>query len=271
MKPARAIHYQETDVQAAYSVLIELGMLLKEYQNQIVLIGGFVPFLTISGQPEHLGTLDIDLNFDLDHFQENSYNELLKHLELAGFERDNDPRFPFRLKRIISSITVVVDLLTPTTTQAQYSFVQAIKGAQFALTNFETVTLEGITPTGNFERVTWRISSLQALFVMKGIAVSEQRAKDAYDLYYVLRHHPSGVVGIARACQTLLHEPVARNAFERIHNIFRGDDDLGSQLIASFMLESNAMGDMTPEEIMQDAYQRFRVWWEVLNETEKMI
>jgi hypothetical protein len=136
MKPARATQYPDRELRAARSVLIELGVLLKDVQDRIVLIGGFVPWLTLEGEPPHVGTLDVDLNFDLEAFAELEASTMIVRLERAGYERGSVPRMPFRLRRWVAErnsdgispkisgnisdvtlepISVSVDLLAPQT------------------------------------------------------------------------------------------------------------------------------------------------------------
>ena len=54
--------YTAEAVEAAKSVLIELMHLLREYRDDIVLIGGWVPELLLpQGPRRHVGSMDIDL------------------------------------------------------------------------------------------------------------------------------------------------------------------------------------------------------------------
>ena len=43
---------------------------------------------------------------------------------------------------------------------------------------------------------------------------------------------------------------------KRIQDLFRSDGDLGAQLVGSFLLESEALGELSEEQVMQDALQR---------------
>jgi hypothetical protein len=173
---------------------------------------------------------------------------------------------PFRWKREVAqsnrtdSIAVLVDLLSPQTdSQAPTGVLPAI-GTHLALRWNQTITLKGTIPDGSKHQVQWKVASLPALFGMKGHSLSETRAKDAYDIYYVLRRYPSGPRAFAIACQALLEDDVALGAYKRIRDLFRSDDDLGAQLVGSFLLESDALGELTEEEVMQDALQRVQLW-----------
>jgi hypothetical protein len=64
------IDYPPDAVAAAYSVLLELTRLLGEYRDGIVIIGGWVPALLLSGSAEpHIGSTDVDLALDHQRLQ----------------------------------------------------------------------------------------------------------------------------------------------------------------------------------------------------------
>lgn len=270
MKLPRAIQYSPNEVQAAYAVLIELGVLFKDLQDKMVIIGGFVPWLLLEGPPDHVGTLDVDLNLDIEAFADLQIQDVYARLEQAGYQANTQPQMPFRWKRNVPQqtkhgsslppIAVLVDLLMPQTASPNPVGVMPAIGTHLALRWNQTIDLEGLVPDGSKHQVRWNVASLPALFGMKGHSISETRAKDAYDIYHVLRRYPGGPRAFASACQALLEDHVAVTAYKRIRDVFRSDDDLGAQLVGSFLLESDALGELTEEQVMQDAFQRVQLW-----------
>jgi hypothetical protein len=64
-KPDTAHDYQDRDVRAVKSVLVELGQVLGAWRDKFVIVGGAVPLLLFGdANPRHIGTLDIDLDLD---------------------------------------------------------------------------------------------------------------------------------------------------------------------------------------------------------------
>lgn len=62
---ASKVEYNQILVEAAYSVLLELAHLLREYQEGIVVVGGLVPGLLFDNPSEkHVGSIDVDLALD---------------------------------------------------------------------------------------------------------------------------------------------------------------------------------------------------------------
>lgn len=277
MKLPRATQYSPNEVQAAYAVLVELGELFKDLQDKMVIIGGFVPWLLLEGPPDHVGTLDVDLNLDIEAFADLQIQDIYARLEQAGYQANTQPQMPFRWKRNVPQqtkhslslpeIAVLVDLLMPQSASLNPVGVLPAIGTHLALRWNQTIELEGFVPDGSKHQVKWKVASLPALFGMKGHSLSKDRAKDAYDIYYVLRRYPGGPRAFAGACQALLEDDVAITAYKRIRDMFRSDDDLGAQLVGSFLLESDALGELTEEQVMQDAFQRVQLWVKALGIT----
>ncbi len=99
-EPDIARDYQERDVKAVYSVLIELGQVLGAWREKFVIVGGAVPWLLLGeARPKHIGTLDIDLDLNPDALAEGEYATLVEALEKKGYERGKAGLKPFQLRR----------------------------------------------------------------------------------------------------------------------------------------------------------------------------
>ena len=94
-EPDIARDYQERDVGAAYSVLIELGQVLGAWRDKFVIVGGAVPWLLLGEAcPKHIGTLDIDLDLNPAALVAGQYATLVEALEKQGYERSPTFRMP---------------------------------------------------------------------------------------------------------------------------------------------------------------------------------
>ena len=66
--------YSEVIVEAARSVLLEVIRILGEYQDDIVVIGGWVPeLLLINADEKHVGSIDVDLALNHQSINEVGY------------------------------------------------------------------------------------------------------------------------------------------------------------------------------------------------------
>ena len=70
----------------------------------------------------------------------------------------------------------------------------------------------------------------------------------------MIKRYPGGSRALAQVCLSLVEDEVAVQAYRRIAAHFRAEDDLGPQLIASFLFESSALGELNEEQVMQDAF-----------------
>ena len=97
-EPAVARDYHERDVRAAYAVLIEIGQVLGAWREKFVIVGGSVPWLLLRGaRPQHIGTLDIDLDLNPDALADGEYATLVEALEKHEYERGQPGLKPFQL------------------------------------------------------------------------------------------------------------------------------------------------------------------------------
>jgi len=55
-----AIDYNQGQIDAAHRIIIELVNLLAEYQDDIMLIGGWIPELMFP-ELDHIGSIDVDV------------------------------------------------------------------------------------------------------------------------------------------------------------------------------------------------------------------
>ncbi len=279
-EPTRAIDYDDRGVRAMHAVLIELGQILGPYRDSIVVIGGVVPYLMLrDAVPAHIGTLDIDLDLDPSRLAEGAYADLVETLERAGYERGLDPLKPFQMRRTVTpqdggeNIPVLLDLLMPRSAKPRPNRaalvaglrVQGADGGEVALTSNVRLSIEGIMPDGRPNRVELLVATISALLVMKGYALDgRDKAKDAYDIYFCIRHFPGGPEALAAESAPLLTNPIARDGFAKIAAKFRSDDDYGPHTVNRFLGESGGFDEMTADQLRTDAFRQVRAWLNAL-------
>lgn len=271
-EPQHAHDYEDRGARAVCAALLEIGQVLGAFRDRFVVIGGAVPWLLYpNAQPPHVGTLDIDLSLDAEAFSNDEYTGLVKSLERAGYERNVPGLRAFQLRRIVhvdeAPVPVIVDLLMPREVKlaknkpplvANFA-VQKADGAGIAMARYVEHHLEGTMPDGRVNAVDLRVASIPAFVVMKGYAlVGRNKQKDAYDIYYAVRQF--GPEALAAECADLLEDPVAMQAFKNIAGKFPTLDSFGPQTVRAFTRESAALGEMTEDQIQQDAFQQVSIW-----------
>lgn len=280
-KILKASDYGDRENQAVLQVLIELAQILGAQHGNFVIVGGSVPSLLFSdAKPEHIGTLDIDLDLNTEALGDYDYAELVQELEDHGYERGIKGLKPFQLRRIIDlkdgaqAIPVIIDLLMPKDAAVKEHKpklidglnVQRIDGGIYALKHYQEISIDGYMPDGRPNKVKVLVATPPALLVMKGYAlVGRDKQKDAYDIWFCIRNYEDGVEALANACRPLLDEEEARQAYINIADKFRDENDFGPITVRRFLEGSpDKCGDMTPDQIQTDAYVRVSKWCELL-------
>lgn len=275
MDPQSATDYDDRGATAVVAVLLEIGQVLGAFRDRFVVIGGSVPWLLYpNAEPQHVGTLDVDLSLDAEALSDDDYTSLVEALERASYERSSDGLRRFQLRRMISvdegePVAVIVDLLMPREVKlakhkppliANFA-VQRADGAAVAMREFVEHRIEGRMPDGRPNAVNLRVANIPAFLVMKGYAIAgRDKRKDAYDIYFATREFAGGPSDLADACRHLLDDPVALVGYKHIAAKFGANDAFGPVTVRMFLEQSAALGDMTPEQVQLDAFRQVRAW-----------
>ena len=280
--PDVARDYDARGSAAAYSVLIELGQVLGAYRQKFVIVGGAVPWLLMPNvRPSHIGTLDVDLNLSPEALSAGEYATLIESLEMAGYERDVDDLKPFQLRRWVhldegEPIAILIDLMMPDDAKTRKNrppLVDGLRvieasGGRVALDHNVVRHIEGRMPDGRNNSVDLLVASIPAFLVMKGYAlIGRDKKKDAYDIYFSVRNFDGGPIALAEACKELLADESVTTGYRNIAGKFQHEDDFGPQTVKAFLAESDALGEMTAEQIQVDAFMQVRAWLRALGLT----
>ncbi len=258
--------YTAEAVTACKSVLVEMVHMLGEIRDQLVIVGGWVPVLLVTGATEaHPGTLDIDVALDFRNIPEATYQSILRTFTSRGYRQDADQ--PFRFFRTVSTprgprIEDEVDLLAGEyggtgpghrTQRIQDARARKARGCDLVFSNHENVEVESPLPEGGLDRVICRVAGLVPWLVMKGMALHERtKEKDAYDIYYAVRYSRGGAAALAEAFSPLLTEPLVIEGLRKIRSKFQTVEHVGPKWVADF-LEITDTGDRAIR--IRDAYE----------------
>jgi hypothetical protein len=262
--------YTEEKVAAAKSVMVELFHLLGEYRDQIVLIGGWVPSLLVPDRDDpHVGSLDVDLALDHRGLADAGYQSIAKLLESREYEKDKDN--PFKYWRTVElggrPIRVELDLMagqyggtgkSHRTQKVQGIQPRKARGCDIAFEAPIEVVVEGELPGGGRDRASVRVTPIVPFLVMKAMALSDRlKEKDAYDIYYCIRHYPGGITALAEAFRPLAGHGLVREALGKIREKFATPSHIGPKHVADFY------GVTDPDAraiLLRDASERVMAW-----------
>ena len=257
--------YDETLVEAARSVLLEVVHLLSQYRDGIVLVGGWVPDLLIPGDAtHHIGSIDVDLALDHRTLTEAGYHSIMQLLLARGYEQGEQPFIFFRDVAMGSRvIRVQVDFLageyagsskSHRTQRVQDIRPRKARGCDLAFETPVEVVLQGTLPNGALDSVKVRVASIAPFLVMKGFALGNRlKEKDGYDVYYAITRYPGGQEALVKAFAPFRRNRLVRESLTIIAEKFASPEHIGPRLVVDF----EEIAD--PEErvsMQRDAYER---------------
>lgn len=253
-KPTQASGYAADQIHHVRSTCLYIATKLGDLLNETVIIGGLVPSLLIDqtklaeGDQRHVGTLDLDVGLALALLDDRRYQALTERLRQAGFSEDeNDDGQPTRQRwKIDGPPKVTVDFLIPPSLAGdrpgklrhiEKDFAAIIApGLDLAFVDRERVRLAGKTIMGEVaSREVW-VTGPGAYTVLKALAFrSRGENKDAYDLFYVLRHFGKGVEDVVARLSPLLDHKHAEEALAVLEADFAEIDSIGPRRVADFL------------------------------------
>ncbi len=231
------LDYTAEAVAAARSALIELTHILGEYRDETVLVGGWIPELLLpSGEDRHIGSIDVDLALNHKELTAAGYQMIGEILRKHGYEKD--ARQPFIFRKQVHGHIVQVDFLAGEyggtgrghrTQKAMDMQPRKARGCDLAFEiPPEEIPIQGKLPDGALDEVKVKVASVVPFLVMKGMAMEDRRKpKDAYDIYFVLRHYPGGIDALVEAFKPHLRLALVKEGLKKIAAKFASVDHLG--------------------------------------------
>jgi len=246
------------EIEACVIVMRELFLYLKPYRNQIVLIGGWVPYFLLEKYKypgeydQHVGSLDIDVALDAFSIPETAYKSILEILRERGFYHKKDSLgrdIPASfLKKIVfengKEIEVRIDFLAPeyggTSKKKRHQIIQEMlarkgRGTDIVFSHTDIIHLSGPISSGADIKLDIKVADVTACFVMKGIALGERTSeKDAYDLYMLARYYKEGPKSVLSELRKLKNHGLMKEALRNIEEHFKDIKSLGPVSVAKF-------------------------------------
>jgi hypothetical protein len=229
-----------------------IATVLGDLVDEFVIVGGLVPTLLVAQDSllegeRHPGTLDLDVGLSLSVLEKNRYTELASRLRSAGFRPDRNEQGNPTLQRwaIEEGARVQVDFLIPPVCEdARGGELHHLErdlaavmtpGLHLAFQDRREIALSGKTLLGeDAARDVW-VCGAGAFVVLKAFAFRNRgEAKDAFDLFYVLRNFGSGPEDVAERVRSLLPDPAARKCVRFLRADFV-DGDVGPLRVSRFL------------------------------------
>lgn len=241
-----SIDYSEGQKEAAHRILVELVNIFEEYEDDIRIVGGWVPDLMFPGEG-HIGSVDVDVLINHLTLQDEGYRNMARILQSSGYREHPDKYFSFIKTVEIEGISydVDVDILAGmyggTQPKRRSQHVQGIKALKATGGNFafdfppQKIHVEAKRPDGAFDVVNVSVVAVVPYLIMKAAAMGRGKAKDAYDIYFLIKHYSGGVRELAKEFQVAENGKLVQEMKEKLAGKFASTDHAGPRDIADFL------------------------------------
>lgn len=217
-------------------------------------MGGWVPDLLLpDAEPEHVGSIDVDLALDAAKLEDGRYAELLKLLLDSGRYAPGDKAFQLvttvDLGDSEEPVKVEVEFLASADVEVKKNHPKLVEGfrvLQFpafaaAFEHPEHIELEGLMISGAANTVHLRVASLPDFITMKAHAVGgRDKPKDVYDICYCLDTFPDAIVLVATDWKSRRDNALVAGAIDILTEKFKTVEHFGPRQLPIFHDASDA-------------------------------
>lgn len=262
-----SLDYSEGQKKAAHRVLVELVNIFREYEDEIRIVGGWVPDLMFPGEG-HIGSVDVDVLINHLTLEDEGYQNMSRILKKNGYKDHPDKYFSFIKTVEIDGISydVDVDILAGmyggTQPKKRSQHVQGIKALKATGGNFafdfpaQKINVEAERPDGAMDIAKVNVVAIVPYILMKTAALGRGKAKDAYDIYFILKHYKGGVKALAKEFAPVSERNLVVEMKEKLKGKFASELHAGPKDVADFL-------DLEDEEeieiVKRDAYEQVQV------------
>ncbi len=263
-KPSTSDGYGIEQVASVHRTCLYMATKLGDLLDEIVVVGGLVPYLLVDqenlplGMDPHVGTMDLDMGLALAILNHERYRELGRRLRDAGFEPAVNEQGNKRLQTWTTGTPhpVTIDFLIPPVEARDKggelrrfeSDLAAIitPGLELAFKDRRRIALSGRLPSGAWATRKIPVCGSGAFTVLKALAFGNRAEnKDAYDLIYVWSG--VGIPDVAESLVPLRPNPHIEEALSVIERDFCHHDGAGPIGTARFVtreLDENIQADV---------------------------
>ena len=265
-----SIDYSEGQKRAAHRILIEIVNLFNEYKDDIRIGGGWVPDLMFPYQ-EHVGSVDVDLLINHLNLKDSGYKTMAKILLKNGYREHPEKYFSFvkTIKIDGNEYFVDVDILAGiyggTAAKKRSQHVQGIRALKTTGGNFafefppQKIRVEGERADGAIDSAVVNVVAVVPFLIMKTAAMGRGKAKDAYDIYFLIKHYIGGVDRLAHEFSSVKDRPLVIQMMQKLADKFASENHSGPKDVSDF---EDLTDDEEIEMVRRDAHEQVMAFLE---------
>ena len=267
-----SVDYSEGQKRAAHRVLVELVNIFEEYEDEIRVVGGWVPDLMFP-EEGHVGSVDVDIMINHLTLQDEGYQNMSRILQKNGYKEHTEKYFSFVKTVMVDGISydVDVDILAGmyggTQSKRRSQHVQGIKALKATGGNFafefpaQKISVEAERPDGAIDVANVSVVAVVPYLIMKTAAIgrvqivnhAQKQPKDAYDIYFIIKHYVGGVRELAKKFEPVRDKNIVIEAKDKLAGKFASENHAGPKDVADFM---DLEDEESIEMIKRDAYEQ---------------
>lgn len=266
-EPRQRDDYNERQVEAAHRVLVDIGQVLADFRDCLVVVGGWLPDLLLQDAEEpHVGSIDVDLALDAAKLNDGRYAEIVKLLLDTGRYRKGNKDFQLvvdvDLKDGETPVQVELEFIAPKEVKLKKHKPKLLEGFRVlqvgaaieAFRDPKEVKVYGPNVGAAKNAVRLRVASLADWLVMKAHAIGgRDKPKDSYDFCYGLEN--CEIHQVATVWKRRAEDKNVFRAIEIMKEKFVAVDAFGPQQVVEFHsardTETQAMHARRAYELVQ--------------------
>ena len=245
---------------------MELVNIFGEYEEDIRIVGGWVPDLMFPGEG-HIGSVDVDVLINHLTLHDVGYQNMSRILLKNGYREHPEKYFSFIKTVEVEGISydVDVDILAGmyggTQEKKRSQHVQGMKALKATGGNFafdypsQKISLEAKRPDGAIDVANVSVIAVVPYLIMKTAAMGRGKAKDSYDIYFLIKHYKGGVKELSKEFQSNADNKLVQEMKEKLAGKFASPDHAGPKDIADFL---GLTDDDEIEMTKRDAYEQIQ-------------
>ncbi|MCD8397087.1 MAG: hypothetical protein LUD12_07900 [Lachnospiraceae bacterium] len=238
--------YSEGQKEAAHRVLMELVNIFGEYEEDLRIVGGWVPDLMFPDEG-HIGSVDVDVLINHKTLKDEGYQNMSRILMSNGYNEHPDKYFSFVKTIIVDGISydVDIDILAGmyggTQKKKRSQHVQGIKALKATGGNFafdfpgQKIKVEASRPDGAIDVAHVNVVAVVPYLIMKTAALGRGKAKDAYDIYFLIKHYHGGIKKLALEFADVRDKKIVKEMKDKLYEKFKTIEHAGSCDVADFL------------------------------------
>ena len=259
--------YNEGQVEAAHRILIELVNLFDDYRDDIRIVGGWVPDLMFPDEG-HIGSVDVDVLINHMNLKDAGYQTMSRILLKHGYTEHPNKFFTYIKQVTVNGIQydVDVDILAGkyggTSYDKRGQHIQGIKALKATGGNYafefepQLIDVQAPRPDGAIDSARVNVVAVVPYIIMKTAALGRGKPKDAYDIYFLLKHYENGVNELAKIFRDCGDVKLIQEMKEKLSLKFGSPNHSGPVDVAAFMdLDDND----EIEFVKRDAYEQVQL------------